>query len=92
MLSHLPGFSVTWSQNRQPLGAGGNPAGSVEDQTEEKEENGHKSVASYGHQCSCGQAWQTLLRFHDVNASLTSWDDEIKTVPWFTDSMSSEMV
>ena len=72
VLIGLLGFSFAWSQHRLPLGAGGDPAGSVEDQTEEEEEDGNKRVAGYGHQRSCGQARRVFFRFHNEDGTAVS--------------------
>lgn len=72
VLVHLLDFSFTGSQHRQPLRAGGDPAGSVEDQTQKKEEDGDKCVAGNGHQRSFGQSCCTLFRFHNEDWTAVS--------------------
>lgn len=66
MLSHLLlGPCVALSQHGTPLRAGGHPAGPVEDQAEEEEEDGDKRVAADGHQRGRGQPRLALFGFHD---------------------------
>lgn len=57
-------FCSVLSQHRQPLRAGGDPAGSVQNQTQKKEKNGDKRVAADGYHSSCGQSCHGLLVFH----------------------------
>lgn len=78
------GLSVAWGQHRQPLWARGNPAGSVQDQTEEKEEDGDKSVAGDGHQRCWGEPRHSLFRFHDGDWKAVSRRNyfEFTFVPW----------
>lgn len=72
MLVQLLGFSFARSQHRQPVRAGGDPAGSVEDQTEKEEEDGDKRVAGNGHQRSCRQSCYALFRFHNEDWTAVS--------------------
>lgn len=64
VLIHLRVFCCVLSQHRQPLGAGGDPAGSEQNQTQKKEKNGDKRVAADGYHSRCGQSCRGLLLFH----------------------------
>lgn len=64
LLVQLLRLPVSLDQPRQHLWAGGDPAGLVEDQTEQEEEDRHKHVAGDGHQCGGGESRHAAFRFH----------------------------
>lgn len=64
MLVGLLGFFSALSQHRQPLQAGWDPAGPVQNQTQEEEEDGDERVAADGYHRGRGQSCRGLLALH----------------------------